>query len=441
MEKEQFLKTSQTYLEKLFPICRSLTGLGNRQSLKILQELVDLKIHEVSSGTTIYDWTVPSEWTIRDAWIKDSRGQKVIDFQKNNLHLVSYSQPIHQTFSFEELKSYLHTLPQHPDLIPYRTSYYKEAWGFCLSQKQWDSLDPRGTYEVFIDSELNPNGSLTYAETYKKGEVDEEIILSAYFCHPSMANDSLSGVINAVLLFQTLLNQKTYYSYRLVLVPETLGALTYLHQNEKHVKENVTAAAVITTCGGPGPLGLKPSFLGNHEIDLLARKALDETKTQWVEYPFVPDGSDERQYSSPGFRIPSVSITKDKYYEYRQYHTSGDNLDFVKPQQLWESFQVYNRWVELLESNRQYTRAEPHGEFQLGKRGLYPNLGGALQQGAAQADAVTEADVTALSWLMWGCDGSKSLLEIAALSKVDFDLLHKNARRLLDHRLIHHRPQ
>lgn len=421
---EENLSLADKLLKKLFPICRSITGKGNRTTLSELSEYVPLKIHEVKSGTSVFDWTVPDEWNIQDAWIKDSQGNKIVDFQKSNLSVVNYSTPLHEKLSFSELDKHLHTLPNNPDAIPYRTSYYKKTWGFCLTYNQYLKLDRNATYEVFIDSHHDAKGSLTFADALHKGKSKQEILLSTYCCHPSLANDNLSGMILSVLLFRYLSTLETEYSYRLVIAPETIGVITYLFSHQTEVS-NIAAGAVITTVAGKGALGLKPSFQGNHWVDRISRSVLNETTAKWVEYPFVPDGSDERQYASPGFRIPTVSITKDKYYEYPEYHTSLDNLQLVTAEQLLTTLKVYVKWFEAIEANRTYSRKMPFGEYQLGKRGLYPQLGGSINQGSN-----INEQVSALEWTMFGCDGKTDLLSLSEKSKLPIKVLFNAAQSL-----------
>lgn len=435
LNESEYKKLAQDLLLDLFPICRSLTGEGNRKTISRLRDVIPLNVSEISSGTKVYDWTIPEEWNIRDAFVKNSSGERVIDFNKNNLHVVNYSEPIRLKISYAELKSKIHTLPQMPKAIPYRTSYFKRSWGFCMSHEEFLKLDVNDTYEVVIDSSL-ANGSMTLSDAVHRGVSSKEILISTYCCHPSMANDNLSGVIVATLLFKYLSEQKTNYTYRLAIVPETLGVIAYLNQNEEAF-ENVIGGTVISTAAGRGTLGLKQSFLGNSLMDIAARAALNKSGEKWIDYRFVPDGSDERQYSSPGFRIPTVSITKDKYYEYPEYHTSLDNLDFVTPENIIKTLKVYMDWFYNLEMNLTFTRSETHCEFQLGKRGLYPNLGGAINQGASASvefatdlDVVTAKDLEAFSWLMFGCDGRTDLIEISNKSKMALESLYFAALKM-----------
>ena len=432
-------------LRRLFPLTRSLTGEGNRKTLEILGEIVPLRLHEIPSGSRSYDWVVPPEWRIREAWIKDMQGQVVVDFTESNLHVVNYSEPIHAVMSFAELCPNLHVLPNMPDAIPYRTAYYKRRWGFCMTQKEFERMDPSASYEVFIDSELLADGSLTYADALKPGKSGKEYILSSYFCHPSLANDNLSGIVLAVLLFSHIQSMPTRHAYRLILVPETIGAISYLSRNEATMKL-VSGGYVITTVAGPSEFGYKESFLGNHEIDVAARLAL--RGHEYKKYPFVPDGSDERQYASPGFRIPTGTITKGKYYEYPEYHTSKDDLTFARPDALVATLDIYKRAISYLEMNQTYLRTEPHCEYCLGPRGLYPNLGGQYNQPATVAgdhhahlypvEAVFTSGemLDALQWWMFAADGKTQTLDLAVRSGLRPETLEIAARRMIDAGLL-----
>lgn len=431
-----FEERARLLLNELFPICRSLSGEGNRKSYQILKQLVPLETIEVPSGSKVYDWTVPDEWNIRDAYIANTKGDRLVSFKSCNLHVVSYSEPVDRVMTFEELRPRLHTLPDNPNAIPYRTSYFKRDWGFCLTERQLGLFDPQLEYKVVIDSDLNPKGSMTLGHAIHRGKFDREILISSYICHPSMANDNLSGVVLSALLFDWLRKRETNYSYRLVIVPETLGVIAYLNRFEKELKSNVVGGTVLSTCGGPGPLGLKPTFLENSWLDEMAKAALSTSKN-WREFPFVPDGSDERQYASPGFRIPTLSITKDKYYTYNEYHTSLDDLNFVKPAQLQETFEVYRQWFEKVDANLIFERSEKHCEFQLGKRGLYPQTGGAFRQ---TSDNQQILNVDALSWLMFGCDGETDLWSLSKRSGLSMEVLLGNARSMENEGLLKARP-
>ena len=428
--------TAQALLERLFPICRSITGDGVRTTLAVLQEHAPWQIEEYRSGTRVYDWTVPREWVIRDAWIADASGERVVDFRRNNLHVVGYSVPVRARMALERLRPHLHSLPAMPDAIPYRTSYYKESWGFCLSERQLAALDPAVEYEVAIDSELK-DGALTLADGVLPGESGEEFLVSTYCCHPAMANDNLSGVIVATLLLRELASRpRRRHGWRFVALPETIGAIAYLAHHEAEMKR-LAGGFVVTTCGGRGRFGVKESFLGNHLVDRVVAIALRDAGVEALRYPFAPDGSDERQYSSPAFRIPVTTISKDKYYEYPFYHTSLDDLGFVTGEALAASFALYRDAIDAIEENRVLRSRNPHGEPQLGRRGLYPQTGGALhQQPAGAAQAAADNEVELISWIMFLADGTHDLIDIARRSGAPFRDVVAVARKLETNGLV-----
>jgi len=427
MTDTNILHDVDALLRQLFPICRSITGNGVRQSLDILRATAPFDVVEVPSGTPSFDWTVPDEWNVRDAYVADSHGRRLIDFQQNNLHLVSYSEPYEGTLTFDELHPRLYTLPDLPDAIPYRTSYYNRTWGFCLSQNQFDALDRNELYTVKVDTTLAP-GSLTYGETFLPGKSGREFLITTYCCHPSLANDNLSGMVLLTLLLRELQARDLWHSYRFLIIPETIGALTWLAQNEEAARR-VSGAYVITTVAGPGAIGFKRSFAGDHLIDRITRLTFAEAGLSVTEYPFDANGSDERQFSSPGFRIACNTICKDKYYEYPYYHTSLDNLDFAKADALVETLKLYFQAIDNLEFNRTYRSFNPKGEPMLGKRGLYPQLGGAIRQSAAGAAYGNELD--AIRWLMFYSDGQTPLLDIAEKTGFPLRQLHEVAQKLV----------
>ncbi|MBI5523532.1 MAG: DUF4910 domain-containing protein [Desulfarculus sp.] len=429
-------------LRELFPICRSLSGDGVRQSLSILARHAPLTMLEYPSGTPCFDWTIPREWNARAAWIKDAQGRKVVDFGQSNLHLVSYSVPFRGTLTWEELAPHLHTLPRLPRAIPYRTSYYREDWGFCLSQEQYETLDRQGRYEVCIDSELK-DGSLTLAEARLAGASGREYLFSTYCCHPSLANDNLSGLVLTTLLCRELAGRSRRHAYRFVIAPETIGPIAYLAQHQEEMRR-LAGGFVVTCVGGPGPLGYLETFLGDHQIDRVARQAFRELGVEPLSYPFAPNGSDERQYSSPGFRIPMATICKDKYFAYDFYHTSLDDLSFVKAGQIMQTLEVYLRAVDILERDEVLVSANPHGEPQLGRRGLYPQLGGKLLPRPAALAATSGTglpppeldEVDAILWIMFLADGKHSLLDMARRSGAPFGQLRRLAGVLLAEGLL-----
>jgi len=409
---------------ELYPICRSITGDGLRQSLKIIQRVAPLDIHEVPSGTTVFDWTVPNEWTIRDAWVKDAAGKKVIDFRQNNLHVVSYSIPVRKRVSLEELKAHLHTLPEKPDWIPYRTSYYHEAWGFCMSHTQASQLTD-GDYEVCIDSTLEP-GYLSYGEYFLPGETDDEILLSCHVCHPSLANDNLTGVALVALLAQYLRKVRRRFRYRFLFIPGTIGSITWLAKNESSVGR-IKSGLVVTCVGDSGPFHYKKSRQGNAEIDRAVTYSLQHGNKPFEILDFSPYGYDERQYCSPGFNLPVGCLTRTLHGRYPEYHTSADNLEFIRSEHLGSSFELYLRVLSILEANRCYLNKFPKTEPQLGKRGLYRHLGGLADAGKREM---------AMLWLLNFSDGTHSILDIAERSGVPFDTLCQTARLLVEHGLL-----
>ncbi len=429
------------YLNKLFPINRSITGKGNEKTLQILNKICPIEINSIPSGTKCFDWSVPPEWNVKEAWIKNSKGEKVIDFNNSNLHLVSYSCPVNKTIDFNELSSHLHYLKDKPNSIPYRTSYYKKNWGFCLTYEDYLNLNKNEKYQVFIDSKFNENGKMVYGESFKKGKSTKEILITSYICHPSLANDNLSGVILSCFLFREILKLKNpKYSYRLLLVPETIGPISWLSKNSS---KNIVGGYVISCVAGPDSLGYKKTFLGNHEIDKATKYALKGKK--YIKYKFEPIGSDERQFSSPSFRIPTGTITKSKYYEYKEYHTSLDNLNFISPSFLKESLDTYLKSIYYLECNKIYKRKFGECEFMLSKiPNLYPEIGGTISQPLFISNhnnfKYTKKSngkiLDCISWLMFGCDGENDLFSIQKKSKLDIDSLIQAANILKEKKLL-----
>lgn len=415
------------YLSRLFPICRSLTGDGNRQTVRVLDEIVPLRKTEVQSGTKVYDWVIPDEWNIRDAWIATADGQRLVDFRESNLHVVSYSEPIRKTMEWHELEPHIHTHPTLPEAIPYCLTYYRRDWGFCVTHAQYNKLARTGgPFEVVIDSDLRP-GSLTYAECLLPGRSAREVLLSCYICHPSMANDSLSGVLLTAFLARYLNGLKDRrWSYRVAFVPETIGALAYCAANETAMKQ-IDMGLVVTTVGGPGPIGYKQSWNPSHFINRLIEEVFDDVGLSYKTYPFDIHGSDERQYSSQGFRINCATICKDRYYEYPEYHSSLDNLDFVTGAHIAETYALYVRLIEKIESRRVYRNKIRHGQPMLSKRGLYPTLGGRMRP---EKDGRSELDL--MLWLLFECDGRKSLEDISIELAVSPERLEDVARTLVD---------
>ncbi|MHA7924509.1 MAG: DUF4910 domain-containing protein [Marinobacter sp.] len=405
-------------ISELYPICRSITGNGVRETLRVLTKRLPLDIHEVPTGTQVFDWTVPREWNIRDAYLLDPLGRKIIDFKKSNLHIVSYSVPVNRKMSLDELQPHLHTLPDRPDWIPYKTSYYKESWGFCLSHNQWQQLS-EGTYEVFIDSELT-DGSLTYGELVLPGELSEEVLISTHICHPSMCNDNLSGIAIAVLLAEKLQQMSHRYTYRFLFIPGTIGAITWLAYHQESIK-CIQHGLVLTGLGDAGNVTYKKSRRGNAMIDRIVDYVLRHCGSDFNRVDFSPYGYDERQYCSPGFNLPVGRLSRTPYGEYPQYHTSADNLDFVKPHALGGSVSVLFNIINVLEMNAIFVNQNPFCEPQLGKRGLYDNI---------------EFDQLAMLWVLNLSDGYHSLLDVAELSGIDFNVIEQAAKVLSDKMLL-----
>ncbi|MCB9350359.1 MAG: DUF4910 domain-containing protein [Lewinellaceae bacterium] len=399
--------------ERLFPICRSITGNGVRQSLHILQEYLPLEIQEVPTGAAVFDWTAPKEWNIREAWVRDPSGKKIIDFQENNLHLLSYSVPVHRRLSLSELKAHLFTLPEQPERIPYRTSYYQENWGFCLAHRQYEAL-PDGQYEVFIDSSLEA-GHLTYGEYYLPGETEEECLFSAHICHPSLANDNLSGISLLTFLARELQKKTRRYSYRFLFIPGTIGAITWLARNEDKT-HNIRFGLVASLLGDPGGFTYKRSRRGNAEIDRAAEHVLKHYGQPYNVIDFIPYGYDERQFCSPGFNLPVGNLTRSQFATFPEYHTSADNLTFIRPEYLQASFEVYRKITEVLEGNICCINLNPKCEPQLGRRGLYDAIGGNSDSKALQM---------ALLWVLNLSDGEHSLLDIAERAGCSFEMVQR----------------
>lgn len=434
-------------LERLFPICRSITGNGLRQTLQILRDISPFNLIEVPSGTVCYDWVIPEEWNVQDAYISDLSGKRIVDFKKNNLHLVNYSVPFDGEMAYKDLVHHLHTLPNLPNAVPYRTTYYERMWGFCLSHEQFQALDRTARYHVVVDTTLKP-GSLTYGEVLLPGASGQEYLVSTYVCHPSMANDNLSGAVLWILLLRELRKQQLNNSYRFIIAPETIGALAYISRNEDAVRA-LQGGFVTTTVGGPGKFGYKRTFLGDSLIDRVVKQAFHDLDREYIEYPFDINGSDERQYSTPGLRVPVGTICKDKYYEYPFYHTSLDNLEFVSAANLVETLKVYLAAMDNLEHNCIYRSLNPIGEPMLGKRGLYPQTGGAIKQKAvSQVETgkhISMADdqsiqygneLDAIRWILFYADGKTPLLDIAEKTDLPMRQLTEICGRLVTERLL-----
>lgn len=421
------------YLRRLFPLNRSLSGDGNRETLRVLSEVVPIALTEVPSGEAVFDWTIPEEWNVRDAWIALPDGRRVVDFRQSNLHLVSYSEPFRGNLDWTALKPHLHLHPVLPEAIPYRTSYYRRTWGFCLTRSQYDVLEAHGgPFEVVVDSELKP-GSLTYGETLIAGDSKQEILVSCYICHPSMANDSLSGVLLTAFLARALRERKERrFSYRVVFVPETIGAVAYCARNEAAMKR-IDLGLVATTVGGPGKFGVKQSFDPGHPINQMIAEVFAESGVDPIVYPFDIHGSDERQYSSQGFRINVATICRDRYYEYPYYHSSLDDLSFVSAAQITETLNLYLRLIDKIEARRLYRNRFPHGEVMLSRHDLYPATGGALLPALGG-----RSELDLILWLLFLCDGRQSLEDVAARLDVTPEVLAPIADRLVAKGVLEH---
>ncbi len=411
-------------MSDLFPICRSITGNGVRETLNIIKKHIPLTVHEIPTDTRVFDWSVPKEWNIRDAYIKNSKGEKIIDFQKNNLHLLNYSIPVRKKVSLKELNEHLFTLPEYPEWIPYRTSYYKENWGFCISHNQLINLK-EDEYEVVIDSSLK-HGHLTYGEYYIKGKSDDEILISSHVCHPSLCNDNLSGTVLAVFLAKHLTQSSLKYSYRFLFIPGSIGSITWLALNESGI-ERIKHGLVAACVGDSGKFTYKKSRKGNAEIDKTVINVLKNSGNDFEITDFIPFGYDERQYCSPGFNLPVGCLMRTPHGRYAQYHTSADDLDFVQPESLEGSFSIYLSVLDVLENNRKYINQNPKCEPQLGKRGLYQAVGG---QNNGRLKEL------AMLWVLNLSDGNNTLLDISDRSGLKFDLIKDAADSLLDYKLI-----
>jgi aminopeptidase-like protein len=409
---------------ELFPLHRSITGDGVRQTLARLRPHIPLEIHEVPSGTRVFDWTVPDEWNVREAWIADATGRRVLDIQHSTLHLVHYSVPVRARLSLAELRPHLFSLPEAPDLVPYRTSYYAPSWGFCLAHRQLTALAD-GEYDVCIDVSLAP-GSLTYGECFLPGETDDEVLISTHICHPSLANDNCSGIAVATALAQALATRASRrYGYRFVFVPGTIGSITWLARNEVGV-DRVRHGLVLAGLGDASAFTYKKSRRGNAEIDRVVPRVLKDLAAPHAVRDFTPYGYDERQYCSPGFDLPVGCLMRTPHGAYPEYHTSADDLAFVRPERLHESLRLVLAVVDALEANRAYVSQNPKCEPQLGRRGLYATLGGIARH----------TEELALLWTLNLADGHHTVLDIAERSGMPLDAIDRAARALSEHGLL-----
>lgn len=406
-------------ITELYPICRSITGNGVRATLRAVSERIPLAISEVPTGTPVLDWMVPREWNIRDAYVKNGAGERVIDFRAHSLHVVNYSTPVAaRTISLTELKPHLHTLPEQPDLIPYRTSYYKDSWGFCLAHNDLIKL-PDGDYEVCIDATL-ADGALTYGECILPGDIDHEVLISCHVCHPSLANDNLSGLAVAVELARRLNASPRRLTWRFLFIPGTIGSITWLARNEEHLNR-IKHGLVLTCVGDPGGVTYKRSRRGNAVIDRAVEHVLRHSASGHRVIDFFPYGYDERQYCAPGFDLPVGCFMRSQHGTFPEYHTSADNLTFVSSDKLEQSLETLWSVVHVVERDRVCLNLSPRGEPQLGKRGLYEGLSGSADRREHEL---------ALLWVLNQSDGSHSLLSIAERAGMPFDVISRAADAL-----------
>lgn len=431
------VKEIEKYLKRLFPISRSITGDGNRATLSILKEIIPLNVSEYPSGEKMYDWVVPLEWNIKSAWIKNNRGEKIIDFNKSNLHILNYSHSINCKVKFDELNDHLFFLRDQPDVIPYKTSYYKKNWGFCISYKDYLKFIKKDEeYEVLIDANLT-HGRLTLADYVINGNKGtSEYFFSTYICHPSLANDNLSGILVCAFLAREISNLKLNNSYRFIFCPETIGAITYLSKNQEILKK-CKGGYVMSCLAGPGSYSYKSSYLKNDLIDRVAYQTFREKNISFIKYPFVPQGSDERQYSSPGFKLPVGSLHKNKYGEYKEYHTSADNLDYISADNILKSIEIYHSIIENLEANIQFKSKIPFCEPKLDKYGLYPFIGRrVLQKSQSENNLELFEDLDIILWILFYGDGAHTLFEISEKHNISIKRLMYNFQILCEKGLI-----
>jgi aminopeptidase-like protein len=409
---------------EIYPICRSITGDGVRNTLRVIGEHIDLQVHEVPTGTAVFDWVIPREWNIRDAYIRNEQGEKILDLAWSNLHVMSYSVPVRQRISLAELKQHVYTLPNQPELIPYRTSYYAENWAFCMPHRLLESLRDE-TYEVEIDSTLE-DGHLTYAEYLHEGETEDEFLLSAHVCHPSLANDNCSGIALLTYLAKRMAGLRTRYSYRFLFAPGTIGAITWLAHNEDSCRR-IKHGLVISMVGDGGGPTYKKCRRSNAMIDRAVAHVLRHCGLRPMILEFSPYGYDERQFCSPGFNLPVGLFQRSKFGEIPEYHTSADNLEFIAPDHLAQSYRLIAEIIDIVEGNEVYCNTKPKCEPQLGRRGLYGAVGGDKDSVAANM---------AMLWILNLSDGMHSLLDIAERADLPFSLIRKTALLLQKNGLL-----
>jgi aminopeptidase-like protein len=411
-------------VRELHPICRSITGHGVRQTLAAIRRFAPLEVHEVPSGTRVHDWSVPDEWNVRGAWIDDLSGRRILDFRRSNLHVVSYSEPVRRRVSRAELLAHVHSLPGSPDRIPYRTSYYERTWGFCATQRQVDSLvEPE--YDVCIDASLAP-GSLSYGELFLPGRSDEEILVSTHVCHPSLCNDNLSGIAVTALLAGELVGRPRRRGLRLLWIPGTIGSITWLARNRDKALR-VRGGLVLNSLGGAAPFVYKKSFGGEAGVDRVAAHALARSGHAHEIVDYSPWGYDERQFNSPGYRLEVGALSRGRPGSFEGYHSSADDFSAVSGERLAESLGVVREILRLLDANETRLNLVPHGEPQLGRRGIYRAIGG---------DGDPKPLELACLWLLACSDGDHDLLGIAERSGLGFDLLERAGELLEGHGLL-----
>jgi aminopeptidase-like protein len=415
---------------RLMPIPRSLTGDGVRETLRLAGELVPLSVTEVPTGTPIFDWAAPREWNVAEAWIADSKGRRIVDWRESNLHLLGYSHPVRTTLTGAELDERLYSLPEFPDRIPYRTAYWADTWGFCVTEEQRRAIRADEEYEVCIDARLE-DGHLTYAEALLPGESEEEVLLSTYICHPSVANDNVSGIALLAVLGARLVERPLRRSHRLLFSPGTLGPLAWLSRNLEKL-ERIRAGLVVACVGDRGPLRFKRSRSGETAVDRAAAYVLRGRPGSMVE-DFVPWGGDERQFCSPGFDLPVGALTRTPHGLFPEYHSSADDLDLITPESLGDSLAATLEILDVLEADRTYVSRNPYGEPQLGRRGLY----GAVSSGAPREE---ESFQRAILWVLNLADGGHSLLDVAERADLPFAVVADAAAALLDADLLEERP-
>lgn len=411
-------------IERLYPICRSITGNGVRETLTIISEYIPLTVQEIPSGSKVFDWTIPDEWNIKDAYIKNSKGERIVDFKTSNLHVLNYSIPVEKKISLNDLKEHLYTLPEHPDWIPYRTSYHHRNWGFCLTQRQLDNFKDE-TFHVKIDSSLKP-GHLTYGEYFIPGEIEDEILITCHVCHPSLSNDNLSGISIATFLAKELSQVNLKYSYRFLFIPGTIGAITWLSKNEEKI-HNIKHGLVLALLGDKSKFHYKKSRRGDTEIDRTVIRQLKKTGKDYKLIDFEPYGYDERQFCSPGFNLPVGRFSRTPNGEFPEYHTSADNMRFVEPSSLSESMAFLLSTFYALESAVKYINTSPKCEPQLGKRGLFKAIGGQHS---------TQDYQMALLWALNLSDSKHTLEDIVDASQLDVSLIEKAITNLVGVNLL-----